>query len=150
MSRIEQLFKEAKGQTIQLEGRTLVMMDRFELEANEAFELEFEATKSDWRQGVAVKHKGLIRLEGNMMKGPLHLWSDTAPKKVHLANAGDPVSILIYNLWDVGDGVAHSWHNGGAMDIEYGEGFRRYHCNDGYPDEDFDDLIFKISMDKWA
>jgi hypothetical protein len=52
----------------------------------------------------------------------------------------------VYNLWDKGDGVTEAWHNGAAMIVEEIPGGRRYRCNDGYPDDDFDDLVFELVL----
>ena len=37
-----------------------------------------------------------------------------------------------------------SGHNGAAMIVEEIENGRRYRCNDGAPDEDFDDIVFTV------
>ena len=48
----------------------------------------------------------------------------------------------IKNVWDFGDGVMHSWHNGAAMwKEELDDGSIRYWCNDGYPDDDLNDIV---------
>ncbi|OJW19261.1 MAG: hypothetical protein BGO58_03090 [Sphingopyxis sp. 65-8] len=52
------------------------------------------------------------------------------------------------NVWDTGDGVMQSWHAGGAMIVEEIENVRRYLCNDGELDDDFDDLIFTLEIDR--
>ena len=50
----------------------------------------------------------------------------------------------IKNIWDPGDGTIFSWIGGAAMIVEEIENGRRYRCNDGHPDENFDDIIFTI------
>ena len=40
----------------------------------------------------------------------------------------------------------HYWHNGAAMEVKVEGNTRTYYCNDGYPDTDFDDLVFKIEF----
>jgi hypothetical protein len=50
----------------------------------------------------------------------------------------------VKNVWDTGDGVMDSWHNGGAMVVEEIASGRRYKCNDGRPDDDFNDIVFRI------
>jgi hypothetical protein len=39
-----------------------------------------------------------------------------------------------------------SWHNGAAMIVEESENGRFYKCNDGHPDENFDDIIFHVQV----
>jgi hypothetical protein len=47
---------------------------------------------------------------------------------------------------DTGDGTKAYGHNG-AMYIEQKKNEKTlYNCNDGHPDDDFDDLIFKIEF----
>ncbi|MCB1117403.1 MAG: hypothetical protein KDK50_02345, partial [Chlamydiia bacterium] len=36
-------------------------------------------------------------------------------------------------------------HNGAAMIVEEIPNGRRYRCNDGEPDDDFDDIVFTIT-----
>jgi hypothetical protein len=57
---------------------------------------------------------------------------------------GKVSTIEVKNVWDVGDGVIHSWHNGAAMIVEPLPNGRRYRCNDGLADDDFDDIVFHL------
>lgn len=50
------------------------------------------------------------------------------------------------NAWDLGDGRPQSWHNGVALLVEEIPTGRRYHCNDGDPDDDLDDLVFRVEV----
>ena len=60
--------------------------------------------------------------------------------------SSDP-SVEVRNVWDTGDGVMQSWHSGAAMMVEQlSDGRRVYWCNDGVPDEDFDDVIFEVEQ----
>jgi hypothetical protein len=52
----------------------------------------------------------------------------------------------VKNVWDTGNGVMQSWHNGAAMIIHRGTSSTKYECNDGFPDDDFDDLVFRIEL----
>ncbi len=38
----------------------------------------------------------------------------------------------------------HSWHNGAAIIVEPVPFGRRYRCNDGIANDDFNDLIFRL------
>ena len=75
-------------------------------------------------------------------------WTDSAPpdilRKVHTKKG----EIQVRNVWDPGDGVMHSWHTGAAMivDVDATSGARTYRCNDGRPDDDFDELTFVIEF----
>ncbi len=72
------------------------------------------------------------------------LWQDTAPQTVDFEIIGKASTIEVKNMWDFGDGVMQSWHNGAAMIVESLPNGRRYRCNDGDPDDDFDDIIFRL------
>jgi hypothetical protein len=140
------MFIESRGKPIIYEGKTLIMGDDFPLEGATSFRLVFEACKGEWRQGVALNCKGsfLFRDQSFNGKAGIVFWQDTAPQFVELRVTGDPSSIQVKNVWDVGDGVIHSWHNGAAMIVESLSTGRRYRCNDGFADDDFDDIVFRL------
>lgn len=46
----------------------------------------------------------------------------------------------------MGHDMVDSRHNGAAMKKTVREGTIRYRCNDGQPDEDFDDLVFEVTL----
>lgn len=52
--------------------------------------------------------------------------------------------LCIRNGWDTGDGVVRSGGGGAAMIVDEMSVRHRYRCNGGYPDDDFDDLVFRI------
>jgi hypothetical protein len=54
--------------------------------------------------------------------------------------------LIVYNVWQGNDGTTHYWHNGAAMYVEEDVEKRIYYCNDGFTDEDFNDLIFGINI----
>jgi len=54
--------------------------------------------------------------------------------------------LWVKNVWDMGDGVMQSWNAGGAMIVEGDAVSRRYLCNDGELDDDFDDMIFTLEI----
>ena len=89
---------------------------------------------------------GSFEVDGRPVGTAVVLWKHSAPRKVALKVYSQKAEILVKNVWDVGDGVMHSWHNGAAMIIENQGTIRRYRCNDGHPNDDFDDLIFHIQL----
>ncbi len=115
--------------------------------------LTFEQVNSDYKQGVFLQLSGIIELNNNRYKRGLLLWLGDA--KVENTIRIDLKSkvrhkylkrgeLKIQNTWDSGNGMCHFGHNGSAMyKEEIPNGFR-YFCNDGEPDDDFDDLIFRI------
>jgi len=146
MPSFEALFIESKGKPIVYRGRTLVMSDLFPTDGSAAIRLTFEECGGEWRQGVALKCNGRFRFAGETLDGKsgVVFWRDTAPDVVDLAVEAGDGAVRVYNVWDVGDGVTHARHNGAAMMVDPLPGGRRYRCNDGFADDDFNDLVFRL------
>jgi hypothetical protein len=143
----EKLFIESKGKPIIYNGKTLKMIDEVSLkENNSLLKINFLSSDSIWWQGVVVKTKGQFQINGEIIFNKIILWENTAPKEIEFIVVSKNRKLIIYNVWKTTDGTIHSWHNGGAMDTEEKEGKRIYYCNDGYPDDDFNDLIFEVTF----
>lgn len=145
MPSFQDQFVSSKGQPIKYQGNTLVMVDFFPIKDETKLRLTFETADGPWRQGVSIRLRegGAMVLEGQEFQH-VAFWRDTAPQVVEFETVGEVTRLEIKNIWDVGDGVVHSWHNGAAMIVEETPCGRRYRCNDGYADDDFDDIIFRI------
>ncbi len=145
MVNFQQLFMESKGQPIQYEGKELKMVDRIPLPAiNTSLRIEFVSTDSKWKQGIVLQTKGNFEVNGLKLPNKIVLWEHTAPKQLEMTVKSKDKTLVIYNVWETEDGTIHYWHNGGAFFIEEVNKAIIYHCNDGYADDDFDDLIFKL------
>ncbi len=140
----QDLFQESKGQPIVYQGQTLVLVDFFPTEGAKKFRLIFEECNGQWRQGVALDVKGKFKGNGQIIRNKIVLWHDTAPQTVEFEVIGKSSTIQVHNVWDTGNGVIHSWHNGAAMIVEPVPCGRRYRCNDGFADDDFNDIIFRL------
>ena len=140
----QDLFVKSKGQPIVYQGKTLVLGDDFPTEGAKQFRLFFEENNGSWRQGVALDVKGGFKVNRQVIRRKIVLWQDTAPQIVDFELMGKPVTIHVYNVWDTGNGLMHSWHNGAAMIVEPVPFGRRYRCNDGLADDDFNDIIFRL------
>jgi hypothetical protein len=146
MPSFEEMFIATKGEPITYRGRTLVMSDAFSMNAMTKLCLTFETCNGGWKQGVALKSDGDFAFNGVTYSGKTGLvfWHDTSPDSVDFDVVPTVSTVRVYNVWDVGDGVVHARHNGAAMIVEELPTGRRYRCNDGEADEDFDDVIFRI------
>ncbi len=145
---IEKLFIESKGASIEINGKEIIGLDRFKMLSKKMrFNLTLLETNSKWKQGFVLKTKGTFNIKGlPIIKNVIVFWEDTMPQNVEVMVDSKDKNLLIYNVWDVGDGVMHYWHNGAAIEVKQeNENERIYYCNDGYPDLDFNDLIFSIS-----
>jgi len=142
-------FKKSKGRPIEYKGRTLLMCDHFPLPGKEArLKYRIVSTSSVWKQGIAVATKGVLEFPGNekFTKGWIDIWEHKVDwEGVFTCRSKDGL-LDVTNVWDTGNGVVESWFYGSAMWIEEIPGGRRYHCNDGHPDENFDDIIFELTI----
>ncbi|MCG3126419.1 MAG: hypothetical protein CHACPFDD_01254 [Phycisphaerae bacterium] len=147
MPSFEHLFQAARGQPVSYQGRTIVMLDHFPTLQSRRVRLVYESIGSKWRQGARLKLDGACKINDPIIqrRTGIVLWYDTAPTTVtvELVDLGITV-VTVNNVWDVGDGVVHAWHNGAAMIVDEIPNGRRYRCNDGFPDDDFDDIVFRI------
>jgi hypothetical protein len=146
MPSFEELFLKSKGRPVKHRGKVLQMVDHIDVHSGQEFILAFESTNSKWRQGVYCETNGVFIVLGQELEQAVVLWSDTSPNEVMIKVKTKNGKISIRNVWDTGDGIMHSWHNGGAMIVETHDGLRRYKCNDGFPDDDFDDLVFSLQI----
>ncbi len=140
------LFIQSKGQPIEYNGRTIHLSDRVPIGSSASIRLTFESVASDWRQGVFLTTDGWFEVDGLKINKKTVLWQDTAPKEVVVSVTSKKGVLWVKNVWDTGNGVMDSGHNGAAMIVEEDGACRRYLCNDGRPDDDFDDLVFRIAI----
>jgi hypothetical protein len=140
------LFMESGGRSVSYKGKIIQMVDVLRLAAGQNLVVKFESASSDWRQGVYLTTDGVFEVNDQIMKKSVVLWQDTAPVEVLLRVQTKKGECRVRNVWDRGNGVMDSWHNGAAMIVENALEGRRYRCNDGRADEDFDDLVFSIRI----
>jgi hypothetical protein len=139
------MFIASNGRPIVYQGKKLVMVDFFPTQGAKKLRLVFEQCNAEWRQGASlrIRKEGEILMNGQSVKHAV-CWQDTAPQVVDFEVTKSAPALEVKNVWDVGDGVIESWHNGAAMMIEDLFNGRRYRCNDGFADDDFDDVIFRL------
>ena len=149
-----EFFRESKGKPFFYKGKEIKMSDRISLPSGKASLLiEFISTKSEWKQGIVLDTKGVFEFvdDGAKISKGIVLWEHTAPKKVKIAVKSKDKILFIYNVWEVtdhlGNKVMHYGHGGGALYTEQvDETATLYHCNDGHPNDDFDDLVFRVQL----
>src|SRR5260370_9584961 len=124
------------------------MVERLTVADGRQLKVTFESVNAEWRQGVCLTTAGGLVVNNQAVKKSVVLWHDTAPREVLLQIQTKKGECQVKNVWDTGDGVMHSWHNGAAMIVEEIAFGKRYKCNDGRPDDDFDDLIVRIERGK--
>jgi hypothetical protein len=142
----EDLFLESKGKPVEYKGETVQLMDEIPIVNCVNIRIEFELANSEWRQGISLTTEGTFEVGGQKIKRGIALWQDTAPRVVEVCVKSRLGTIQVKNIWEVGDGVVHSWHNGAAMIVSVNGNRRHYRCNDGHADDDFDDLVFALTI----
>lgn len=146
MPSFEDLFLKSKGKPVVYNGRTIQMVDRLRVRSGQLLKVTFESVNANWRQGVCLSSDGAFVVNNQTIKKSVVLWHDTAPSEVLLRVETKKGQCQVKNVWDTGDGAVHSWHNGAAMIVEETASARRYKCNDGRADDDFNDLVFRIEV----
>lgn len=90
---------------------------------------------------------GSVHTEGGI-KHRLCLWLDEPFRPVEIVVHTREGHIHIWNAWQFVGGLSlkgiHSGHYGAGMLVEEIENGFRYRCNDGYPDLDFNDIVFRV------
>lgn len=155
------LFMDSKGQPIVYKGNTIVLSDKFPVSNGDRLKICIESTNSDRPQGFSVDITGSCEVQGKLYKKgkgvKLVFWEDAQlidPKNIEIKVFTKEGFVRIQNLWEMTNHMGRksidSGHNGAAMIVEEIEGGRRYRCNDGAPDEDFDDIVFTVRKEGCA
>ena len=141
----EERFINSKGKPIEYKGKTIYMIDYFDVPIGKSkIRVEFISTDSDWKQGIELQINGNLIVNNQKLSKGTRLWKDSAPKSAKIELNSKDGKLMVMNIWDHGDGITQKWHNGGAMYFEETKNGKIYYCNDGHPNDDFNDLIFNI------
>lgn len=144
----QSLFLESKGDKIIYQGKFLKLADRINLsEVKIKLRLTFIKSDSKWQQGIFLStKKGKIHIAGKTYSKKVLIMDDSISEEEEITVEAKDKILFVYNAWkDENDKVLY-WEKGAAMYIEEYENSKIYYCNDGLPDDDFNDLIFKIEF----
>ena len=157
MPYFDELFASTIGsEPVVYKQKKLIRVDYLSFEDGDQFLIKIESTKSDWKQGIVLDLFGYFEIDGTQFPNKIVLWENPAKKEILVRLFQDkskkkpPKSLPkrgllgIRNAWDNGVCKLNYWIGGAAMVAEPIENGMRYKCNDGAPDEDFDDIIFTI------
>ncbi len=164
MPDFDQLFMNTDEIFINYNEMIFYRIDKFPVSHSDTLICKIESSNSTRRQGLCIDITGYCEFEGEICKVGkgvrMLFWDDTAPKRIELKVITKKDFVIVYNIWErtsyylVGSSTGEPiqkesksidyGHNGAAMIVEEIENGRRYRCNDGYPDEDFDDIIFTV------
>jgi hypothetical protein len=149
MTNFASMFIKSDGKAIQYKGRTLVMWDQLPLPSKEVnVKYRIVSTNSEWKQGIAVATKGVLEFwdKERVKKGWADLWEHLVDWESEFTCRSRDGLLNVKNVWRTPSCECESWTNGAAMWIEEIPNGRRYHCNDGHFDDDFDDIIFELTI----
>ena len=147
------LFQETKGGPVTYNGLNLVMLDRFPAKPNEKLIVTIESTSSKYPQGVGVSEE--VEVFGQKVKQAV-VWEyfSLPPGKRSEVRSQLPYSFEVvcrnkkehlsfYNMAEL-DGRHEWWTHASAMIVEEIPNGRRYRCNDFQPNDDFNDIVFRV------
>lgn len=141
---IEQQFLETKESSIVYKGKNIYRIDRLPVKPKDKIKIVWESTNSEWKQGIRINIDIEMVVNGVKAKKFI-LWEDSSPREVIVeCTKTKDCEIRIYNAWDSGKGSTDAWIGNSGFFIEELQNGRRYRCNDGFPDDDFDDLVFRV------
>ena len=168
MTNFKELFTKTPvyPKNVSYKGSKVVLSDKFYLNNLDTIVLNVEKTNSQFLQGIRLRINGQCVFFGKTLKQGkfinLLLWEEsdwynlknselkiyTKDPFIHVSNAWREINKNVDGpaCWAGGDEWFKHDHWGGAgMIVEEIENGRRYYCNDGECDDDFDDIIFTVT-----
>ncbi len=167
MTDFKKLFKESNTAPRQIlyNGKSIFAGSRFPVKNGDILTCSIESTKSSYPQGFGIQVDGYFKFLGEISKKGKYthyrFWEDAEGYdhkdfKVRVFTKKDHV--FIRNIWETKDEsgevnviyigqrnyIASDRWNGAAMYSEDIPEGKRYFCNDGDLDDDFDDIIFTV------
>ncbi len=142
----DKLFKDGKHGKAEYKGKSLIRYDALCIEDGEKIMINFESSSKRWRQGIILDVEGEFGSCGERFGEELILWEDTCPKSFTLTILTKSDYFRLKNVWLDENDLMQSWTGGAAMYSEDIPGGRRYFCNDGDLNDDFNDLVFTITQ----
>ena len=154
MKNYEELFMESKGRPIIVNGEQLYSTDKIPVKHDFSIALRILSVDSEYPQIIELSagRNGSL-LYNNQTEPKLSILADTTPlnQDITISGTTDSGELLVWNAWimkdHLGNDVKHSWRNCAAMKKEAIGNTIRYSCNDGFPDDDFNDLVFEIRLE---
>ena len=151
MPSFEKLFIESKAQPIQYKDETLYLADFISVEKEFKLFFTLVSTNSEWPQfvRVSVAKGGILRIYDKTAKTVV-LSEHELQDGIEITGTAKDKQVMVCNGWRLFDGLGnvlnHSCMNGAAMKKEIRGDTIRYYCNDGHPDDNFDDIVFEVTV----
>jgi hypothetical protein len=152
MPNFEEFFIESRGKPISYNGMELFTIDRIPVNKKFSGTVRLISTNSEWKQAIRLTvTKGKLRInadrEGEAKS--VCLWEEYLQKgDCHFEGTTRDLELIVHNAWEqfawTDRPFTNFWKHGAAMIVEVDGSTRRYRCNDGHPDDNFDDIVFEI------
>lgn len=167
MPSFDEYFFASNGQPITYKGNLIALADKFPVSSGDRLKISIEKTNSEFPQGVSIDILGSCEVKGKIWKKgkrvKMLFWEDSKmidPQNIEITVFTKEGYVWVQNIWErinsyvdstsTGEKIVKetkltdSGHHGAAMKIEEIPNGRRYYCNDGHPDENFDDIVFTV------
>jgi hypothetical protein len=155
---IRKSISEGKGPAVKLKYKNweLIRMARIPVQKKFSGNLKVISTNSEYRQAIIIQpdDRKSKRITINSQKErSCILWADEIIDRViHFEGTSKNSELFVYNAWEetdwMGNTFTNYWMRGAAMIEEINGNTRRYRCNDGHPDDNFDDIIFEVTINE--
>jgi hypothetical protein len=158
MPSFENAFIEsrASGQPVIYNGFELIRMDRIPVKEKFSGTLRIISTNSELKQAAVLRSpSGKLSIDSSEFvrkKGWL-IWEDECIGEViPFEGVAKDLQLCVYNAWQqfalANVPFTNYWTHGAAMIVEIEGNKRTYRCNDGHPDENFDDIVFEVIINE--
>lgn len=141
----EEYFNESKGKPFEYKGKTIQLSFSMEIGNVRKFRLNNFQTNSNWKQGIVIRAlNGILKFD-HIENSAFVFWQDNFKEYIDFEfKYGE--KLVIYNVWDTGNGKMEYGHNGAGIYVKKDNNKITLNCSDGYPNEDFNDLIFTLNI----
>jgi len=144
---------KATGELVKYKGWELIDVDRIPVQRKFSGTLRVISTNSEWRQAICLRVlDGKLTIFSQKEKSFIAWADDLKDSVLHFEGTSKSLQLLIYNAWEQiawnNMPFTNYWQNGAAMIVEVNGNTRKYRCNDGHPDDNFDDIIFEVTIDE--
>jgi hypothetical protein len=154
MPSFEEDFIEAraKGEPVKYKDWVLIRLDRIPVKKRFSGTLRVISTNSEWKQAVRLKVNGKLIINSQNGNNFITWADDIKDNALHFEGTSKDLELMVYNAWEQDASIekpyTNAWQHGAAMIVEVDGNTRRYRCNDGHPDDNFDDIIFEVTINE--
>lgn len=140
----EEYFNETDGEPFYYGEKKIQLSLHISLDKPSKFRLSNFQIRSYWKQGIVVRAlDGSLKYDG-IENSTFVFWQNNFGNNIDFEFING-VKLIVFNVWDTGNGVMQSGHNGAGIFIEQTNEKIVLNCNDAYPDGSMTDLIFTLT-----